>query len=220
MVPVCRSGIGSLPTTARKSPFTGLVGAQAVRSSVVDQIGLLGGVDQCRPRRAIVRRDPDQAGSLVVVVVPPPAAPTAGRESRLILVDVKPGQARRESGARSARPPQPAQPGVESRRATLWQTMRGRRLDHLIRNDLRAPAESGGPQVTGVRRCPTLPHPGGCSTIGAGGLSFRVRNGSGRFPSAVTAVTCVELFGRGRWLSALVGRAPGAAQWTRGMWLW
>ena len=27
------------------------------------------------------------------------------------------------------------------------------------------------------RRCPTLPHPGGCSTIGAGSLSFRVRKG-------------------------------------------
>ncbi len=41
----------------------------------------------------------------------------------------------------------------------------------------------------GVRRRPTLPHPGGCSTIGAGGLSFRVRDGTGRFPFAVAAVT-------------------------------
>ena len=40
-----------------------------------------------------------------------------------------------------------------------------------------------------VRRRPTLPHCLRCSTIGAGGLSFRVRNGSGRFPSAVAAVT-------------------------------
>ncbi len=40
-----------------------------------------------------------------------------------------------------------------------------------------------------VRRCPTLPHPPGCSTIGAVGLSFRVRNGTGRFPHAMTAVT-------------------------------
>ena len=40
-----------------------------------------------------------------------------------------------------------------------------------------------------VRRCPTLPHPPECSTIGAGGLSFRVRNVTGRFPSAMTAVT-------------------------------
>ena len=40
-----------------------------------------------------------------------------------------------------------------------------------------------------VRRRPTLPHPGECSTIGAEGLSFRVRNGTGRFPFAMTAVT-------------------------------
>jgi hypothetical protein len=54
----------------------------------------------------------------------------------------------------------------------------------------------GAPFLWGcVRRCPTLPHPGGCSTIGAGGLSFRVRDGSGRFPSAMAAVTCVELSG-------------------------
>ena len=33
-----------------------------------------------------------------------------------------------------------------------------------------------------VRRRPTLPHPGECSTIGAEGLSFRVRNVTGRFP--------------------------------------
>jgi hypothetical protein len=32
------------------------------------------------------------------------------------------------------------------------------------------------------RRRPTLPHPGRCSTIGAGGLSFRVRDGTGRSP--------------------------------------
>ena len=32
------------------------------------------------------------------------------------------------------------------------------------------------------RRRPTLPHPTGCSTIGAGGLSFRVRKGTGRTP--------------------------------------
>src|SRR5690625_3588013 len=45
--------------------------------------------------------------------------------------------------------------------------------------------------VVCVRRCPTLPHSLGCSTIGAEGLSFRVRDGTGRFPFAVTAVTCV-----------------------------
>src|SRR6201993_970374 len=39
-----------------------------------------------------------------------------------------------------------------------------------------------------VRRCPTFP-PGLGSIIGAGRLSFRVRDGSGRFPVAVAAVT-------------------------------
>ena len=31
--------------------------------------------------------------------------------------------------------------------------------------------------VVCARWCPTLPHPGGCSTIGAVRLSFRVRDG-------------------------------------------
>ena len=35
-------------------------------------------------------------------------------------------------------------------------------------------------------RCPTLPQPGGCSTIGAAGLSFQVRNVAVRFPGAMT----------------------------------
>ena len=43
--------------------------------------------------------------------------------------------------------------------------------------------------VVCARWCPTLPHPGGCSTIGAGWLSFRVRDGSGRVPAAVTTET-------------------------------
>ena len=38
-----------------------------------------------------------------------------------------------------------------------------------------------------VRRCATLPHPVGCSTIAVPGLSFRVRNGSGRLPWAMAA---------------------------------
>ena len=40
-----------------------------------------------------------------------------------------------------------------------------------------------------VRRRPTLPHSLPCSTIGAERLSFRVRNGAGRFPFAMVAVT-------------------------------
>ena len=51
------------------------------------------------------------------------------------------------------------------------------------------PHRSEGLSRIFVRRRPTLPHSLGCSTIGAGGLSFRVRNGTGRFPSAMAAVT-------------------------------
>ena len=40
-----------------------------------------------------------------------------------------------------------------------------------------------------VRLRPTLPHRHQCSTIGAEGLSFRVRNGAGRFPFAMVAET-------------------------------
>ena len=50
-------------------------------------------------------------------------------------------------------------------------------------------AEPGAGPVVCARWCPTLPHPGGCSTIGAVRLSFRVRDGSGRFPVAVTTET-------------------------------
>ena len=45
-----------------------------------------------------------------------------------------------------------------------------------------------------VRRCPTFP-PGLGSIIGAGWLSFRVRDGSGRFPAAMAAVTLCKLLG-------------------------
>ena len=57
----------------------------------------------------------------------------------------------------------------------------------------------GGPRLcarppSGVLwRFPTLPHPLGCSTIGAAGLSFQVRNVAGRFPGAVTTTRlCVQ----------------------------
>ena len=43
-------------------------------------------------------------------------------------------------------------------------------------------AEPGAGPVVCARWCPTLPHPGGCSTIGAGRLSFRVRDGCRAFP--------------------------------------
>jgi hypothetical protein len=44
-----------------------------------------------------------------------------------------------------------------------------------------------------VRRCPTFP-PGLGSIIGAGRLSFRVRDGSGRFPAAIDRRNFIHFF--------------------------
>ena len=59
-----------------------------------------------------------------------------------------------------------------------------------------------------VRRCPTFP-PGLGSIIGAGRLSFRVRDGSGRFPAAMAAATL--------WTYSLPLSRPGAGMGGRGV---
>ena len=61
-----------------------------------------------------------------------------------------------------------------------------------------------------ARWCPTLPHPGGCSTIGAVRLSFRVRDGYRAFPcrcdhrddctGSASPSRLVRLFGCPSWL--------------------
>ncbi len=61
-----------------------------------------------------------------------------------------------------------------------------------------------------VRLRPTLPHRHQCSTIGAEGLSFRVRNGAGRFPFAMTAETLWRCIG-----CLFPDRISGTGQWTR-----
>ena len=76
-----------------------------------------------------------------------------------------------------------------------------------------------------VRRRPTLPRSGPRSTIGAERLSFRVRDGTGRFPLAMVAET---LWRYGPPTGAVShqrnssrgDRTPGTAQWTqtRSMW--
>ena len=55
-------------------------------------------------------------------------------------------------------------------------------------------ASSGGPCRV-VRRRATLPHPVGCSTIAVPGLSFRVRNGTGRLTWAMAAANLL-LYGQ------------------------
>jgi hypothetical protein len=42
---------------------------------------------------------------------------------------------------------------------------------------------------------PTLPEPCGSSTLGAGGLNGRVRDGNAWFPSAIITKRCVYMFG-------------------------
>jgi hypothetical protein len=62
-------------------------------------------------------------------------------------------------------------------------------LNGLYIQNKRAAPRHGGRPSNGARRCPTLPRGLPRSTIGAGGLNFRVRNGSGCFPFAVAAAT-------------------------------
>jgi hypothetical protein len=51
---------------------------------------------------------------------------------------------------------------------------------------------SGATLFKHVRRCPTLPRGPPRSTIGAEGLNFRVRDGTGCFPFAITAETLLR----------------------------
>ena len=70
-----------------------------------------------------------------------------------------------------------------------------------------------------VRRRPTLPPRHQGSTIGAERLSFRVRNGTGRFPLAMTTETLWSY--QSFWLNSPMESEPvsdrnsGTAQWTR-----
>src|SRR4051812_6536248 len=58
------------------------------------------------------------------------------------------------------------------------------------------PPHKGAARTEGVRRRPTLPHAPACSTIGAEGLNFQVRNGAGCFPFAMVAETLLRCDGR------------------------
>ena len=67
-----------------------------------------------------------------------------------------------------------------------------------------------------VRRCPTLPQGLPCSTIGAGRLSFRVRNGTGRFPLAMAAETLLMFTVRHDHACRVVlDRTSRTTKWTR-----
>src|SRR5579862_3289110 len=63
-----------------------------------------------------------------------------------------------------------------------------------------------GPRREDVRRRPTLPPSPPRSTIGAEGLNFRVRNGTGCFPFAMATETLWR---------CVTDRISGTAQWTQ-----
>ena len=84
-------------------------------------------------------------------------------------------------------------------------------------------SEEGRSTITGatlfkhVRRRPTLPRGPPRSTIGAEGLNFRVRNGTGCFPFAITAETLLRCH-RPEGLLATVSREPHSGReikWSR-----
>ena len=76
---------------------------------------------------------------------------------------------------------------------------------------------SGATLFKHVRRRPTLPRGPPRSTIGAEGLNFRVRNGTGCFPFAITAETLLRCH-RPEGLLATVSREPHSGReikWSR-----
>ena len=72
--------------------------------------------------------------------------------------------------------------GSAINRPSFWRGNRAGKHESPTRNLV-------GLSIKIVRRRPTLPHRPRCSTIGAGGLNFRVRNVTGCFPTAKTTET-------------------------------
>ena len=66
-----------------------------------------------------------------------------------------------------------------------------------------------------MRRRATLPHPLGCSTIAVPGLSFRVRNGTGRLTWAMAAANLQFFVPPSRGRGMVPGGGPGTGGWTR-----
>ena len=81
---------------------------------------------------------------------------------------------REQKTARSSAPHALHERGLQSTDATLRPDAEKKEAA----GDVTSPTAS----VRVLWRCPTLPQPVGCSTIGAAGLSFQVRNGGWAFP--------------------------------------
>src|SRR5262249_49113502 len=106
-----------------------------------------------------------------------------------------PGLARRSGGAfphagAARRTAVPAPASATSNRHPPSHSTRGRRVSRHDRRRAEGRYQHGsGPQREDVRRRPTLPRGPPRSTIGAEGLNFRVRNGTGCFPFAMATET-------------------------------
>ena len=145
--------------------------------------------DRCavlaRPRPAAVRPRPELAEPLVPV----------GRGLLRGVFDA-PAAARAVFGARRGRrrydsPPLAPRPlGVPRPSATLNQPPA--LPPRTQTNEEGRSTSSGATLFKHVRRRPTLPRGPPRSTIGAEGLNFRVRNGTGCFPFAITAETLLR----------------------------
>ncbi len=149
------------------------------------------------PRAAQPARPPSPASA---VPRGPPAAGTCGRAGRSSTV---PPPAAGAPDAPVGRP--------RGGRRQAWGSSGTGGTDMVVTCDEARNCCCGPRRPSVVRRRPTLPPSPPGSTIGAERLSFRVRNGTGRFPLAMTAVT---LWRYGR--AALP--APGAVKPRRRCW--
>src|ERR1700731_2732127 len=71
--------------------------------------------------------------------------------------------------------------------------------DTMSESNQKAPAFAGASFLSGQR--PTLPHTRACSTIGAEGLNFRVRDGNGWDPFARITQNCFKVLARCEYLT-------------------
>ncbi len=138
--------------------------------------------------------------------------PPSGRnQSRTRAVVRRAGPSNRRPAARArSRPPSAPSQASHARRHTGAYNVKPFRTNGVPTHGRRTEGRyqhGSGPQHEDVRRRPTLPRGPPRSTIGAEGLNFRVRNGTGCFPFAMATETL--------WRCQVVAdRTSGTAQWT------
>ena len=134
----------------------------------IDRAAVHPGTNPCRPSPAAGHSDFE----------PPPRAPLPPRPDRPVGLPPRPPD---------PFDPRPAPPERDGPSAMMRGTVRRHRSSVALQNE-ENPARGGVLQCE-IRRRPTLPGDLSPSTIGAGGLNFRVRNGNGCDPTAVATET-------------------------------